>query len=546
MKNFTKAFSLLLMFCATSAVAQQYQVTHDLSGDDYGNRMLVVGSDVSIVGATSATGAGSYDLMVTGLNSSGSYNGGGQIGGTGIETARAVAAFTDGSTAIAGASNSLAPALGLDDMMVLKLDNTGQPAFYTVLGTDSVDRTFAVKQGNAGTIIVMGQNGRSIGSTKSDGLAVKLDATTGTVLWSKKIGFQFSNEVIYDIMPINGVGYAAIGYSGVSVIGANDNLFFLLNEDGTKNSTFVFGGPGDDDARSVVENGSGKIYVAGNSRGIGQGGGDAFLARFDVSGFPTIVLDWYKTYGATGEESLQRAVYNPANGGVVMVGTTTSFGNGNEAFALSVDNNGVLQWSRTYGGTGTGNDYFQDVALDGSGGFYGAGYSNSFGGTQNDLWLVRMDATGSSVCNNTAAVFVEATISNTVAYADFTDVALNDIVSTDVTLTVRNVATFTFNQNTPTANVLCTTIGVQEVSSSAVSVYPNPAGETLNFNFGANAANAKGLVIYNAVGAKVYETNLNSVTSIFSADISNLANGFYTVVVLMNDAQVTAKFTVTK
>ena len=102
-------------------------------------------------------------------------------------------------------------------------------------------------------------------------------------------------------MPINGVGYAAIGYSGVSVIGANDNLFFLLNEDGTKNSTFVFGGPGDDDARSVVENGSGKIYVAGNSRSIGQGGGDAFLARFDVSGFPTIVLDWYKTYGATGE-----------------------------------------------------------------------------------------------------------------------------------------------------------------------------------------------------------------------------------------------------
>ncbi|MCG3165282.1 MAG: hypothetical protein POELPBGB_01044 [Bacteroidia bacterium] len=543
-KNFTKVFSFLTFAAAVSAQAQQFQVTQDLTGDDYGNRVLVSGNSVNIVGSTNATGAGSYDMMVLDLTNEGVHQGGGQLGGTGSETARAVAGFTDGSSVVAGASNTLAPALGLDDLMVLKLDNTNGPVFYNVLGTDSLDRTFEVVEGNDGSIIAAGQTGRSIGSNKSDGLVTKLNATTGAVVWAKSIGFQFSNEVIYDLLAVDGVGYVAVGYSGVNVIGLNDNLFFLLNEDGTKNTCFVFGGPGDDDARSIMENGTGKIYIAGNSRNIGQGGGETFLARFDVSGFPVIVLDWYKTYGETGNESLQRAVYDPTSGGVLMVGTTASFGNGDEGFAIKVDANGVIQWSKVYGGTG--NDYFIDAALDGSGGFYLSGYSNSFGGTSNNLWLVRTDANGASLCNESNAVFIENTISSSVAYADFSNTALNDIVSTDVTLTARNVSTFAFGQNPPTANVLCTTIGVEEVSSNAVSVYPNPAGSSLNFNFGVNAADAKGLVIYNALGAKVYETTLSNVTSIYTADISNLASGMYTAVVFMNNSQVTAKFTVAK
>jgi hypothetical protein len=544
-KNFTKVFSFLTLAGALSANAQQFQVSQDLLGDDYGNRILVdVNGSLNIIGATSATGAGSYDMMLEGLSSAGAHQGGGQLGGTGLETARAVAGLTDGSSVIGGASNTLAPVLGLDDAMVLKLDNTGSPDFYTVFGTDSVDRIFEVDEGNDASVVAAGQYSRSIGSNKSDGLVTKLDAATGSVTWAKTIGFQFSNEVIYDLLAINGVGYVAVGYSGVNVIGANDNLFFLLNENGTKNSCFVFGGPGDDDARSIMDNGTGKIYVAGNSRNIGQGSGEAFLARFDVSAFPTIVLDWYKTYGESGSESLQRAIYDPTSGGVLMVGTTASFGNGDEGFAVKVDANGVIQWSKVYGGAA--GDYFQDAALDGSGGFYLSGYSSSFGGTQSNLWLVKTDANGASLCNESNATFIENTISNTVAYADFTNAALNDIVSTDITLTTRNSSAFAFNQNTPTANILCSTVGVQEVSSSAVSVYPNPAGETLNFNFGVNAVDAKGLVIYNTLGAKVYETTLSNVTSVFSADISNLANGMYTAVVFMNNTQVTAKFTVAK
>ena len=543
-KNFTKAVFVVLITGAVPALAQQFQVAPDVSGDDYVNKVLINGSSVTCVGGTNATGAGSYDAMLLSGDLNGTFSSQVQIGGAGSETFRAIHKFTTNTTAIAGASNSFSttPA-NIDDILVAMLGITGTPLWITVLGTDSIDRTFAIKEGNDGSVIVAGQTKQGGANAKFNGIVSKLNATTGTVIWSKSVGTEYTNEVIYDVQPI-GNGYLVLGYSGVNVIGLNDCMAVILNEDGTKSGAFIFGGPGDDDARSYVNGPSSKFFVAGNARNIGQGNGDAFLARFDVTNFPP-VLDWFKTYGGTASESFSTACPNSSNNGVILVGSTQSFGTGGDAFAISVDSDGAIVWSKVYGGTGA--DFFQNVAEDGSGGFVAAGFSNSFPGTNNDAWIVRMDANGSSLCNESTAAFVAETIANNVAYADFTHASLADIVSTDSTLTVRNISALASNNNAVTPNTLCSTVSVDENSAAdVVSVYPNPAGETLNLNFGVNAADAKGMIIYNALGAKVYETTLSNITSVFSADISNLANGFYTAIIMMNNAEVTAKFSVAK
>ncbi len=549
-KNFTKAVLGLLVAGAVPAFAQQYQVSIDVAGDEYANKVLIDGSNVTLVGATNATpSAGAYDMMIMNGGLDGTFTGSViQAGGAGNETARAVSKFVSGNATIAGASNSFSttPA-NIDDLFLITLTSGGGPAWVKVLGTDSLDRCFSVTEGNDNNVIIAGQTKQG-DVAKFNGIVAKLDAATGAVMWSKSVGTSYTNEVTYHVQKIQGVGYMVVGYSGVNVMGLNDCMAVLLNEDGTKNSAFIFGGPGDDDARVFVDGGSGSFFIAGNTRNIGQGGGDAFLARFSTVSFPTITMDWFKTYGGTQDESLASACANSSNSGVVLCGSTQSFGTGGEAFAISVDNNGVIQWSRVYGSTGS--DIFQGIAQDGSGGFVGGGYSNSFGGTANNAWVVRMDANGNSLCNNSGALFVEATIANTSAYSSQTDPSLADILSTDIVLTQRDVSSILssgVNQNPLTSNTLCTTVSVDENSAAnVVGIYPNPAGETLNFNFGVNAADAKGMVIYNALGAKVYETTLSNVTSVFSADISNLANGMYTAVVFMNNTQVTAKFTVAK
>jgi len=546
-KNLTKTILGLLIAGATPAFAQQYQTTLDAGGDEYVNKALVTTDKILLVGASNATpSSGGYELMIMDGNLNGTFNATNiEAGGAGNETARALAEFASGNVTVAGASNSYStnPA-NIDDILAVTFNDVG-PVWIEVLGTDSIDRCFSVAEGNDGNVIVAGQTKQS-DNAKFNAIVAKLDAATGAVIWSKTVGTSYTNEVAYHVQPIQGMGYMIIGYSGVNVMGLNDCMAVLLNEDGTKNAAFIFGGPGDDDARVFIDGGSGIFFIAGNAAGnVGQGNGEAFLARFNASAFPVIVMDWFKTYGGTGSESLAAACNNSSNNGVVLCGSTQSFGNGGDAFAISVDADGVIQWAKTYGGTSA--DYFQSITEDGSGGFVAAGYSASFGGVQNDAFVVRMDANGSSLCNESTAAFVETNVSSSDAYASFTDVSLADILSADVTLTIRNSSTLGMNQNAITSNTLCTTVSVEENSdANAVSIYPNPAGEILNFNFGVNVINAKALVIYNALGAKVYEASLNNAGSLFSADISKLANGIYTAVVLTNDSQVTAKFTVAK
>ena len=541
-KTFTKSILGILAVASFPAFAQQYQTTIDVTGDDYANKILIDGDNITMVGSTNATGAGGYDLLLLFGQLDGSFANTGQAGGGRNETARAIAKFSSGYTYIAGASNSFSSAPNADDLFVIGLQPTGDPAWLKVLGTDSLDRSFAITEGNDGNVIVAGQTKQGGANARFNGIITKLDATTGDVIWSKSVGTEYTNEVIYSIQAIGGDGYLLLGYTGVNVIGLNEALVVLLDEDGNKTAAFIFGGPGDDDARQYVNTASGKFFVAGNTRNVGQGAGEVFLARFDVSGqFPT--LDWFKTYGGTGNESFSSASVNSSNDGVILVGSTASFGTGGDAFAISVDAEGVVQWSKNYGGSGS--DIFQNIAEDGSGGYIAAGYSNSFGGTQNDVWVVRMDSLGNSPCNSFDAAFVEETIDNTVAYADFTDLSLDDILSTDSVLTVRDISAIAINENTLTTTTLCVTVGISDnAASSFAQIFPNPAGESLNFIF--EAISSKEVVIYNSVGAIVFQAKPGVSELNYTADLSELTNGMYAVMVSSNGQQSFSKLTVSK
>ncbi len=60
---------------------------------------------------------------------------------------------------------------------------------------------------------------------------------------------------------------------------------------------------------------------------------------------------------------------------------------------------GAIEWTRTYGGTGS--DYAQSLILTDDGGYALAGYTESYGAGDADFWLVKTDAAGSVQWNKT-------------------------------------------------------------------------------------------------------------------------------------------------
>ena len=88
------------------------------------------------------------------------------------------------------------------------------------------------------------------------------------------------------------------------------------------------------------------------------------------------------------------------DGGFVLSGYTASFGAGNyDAFLMKVNASGAILWNQTYGGTGS--DQAISFIQTSDGGYALAGMTNSSGAGNQDFWIFKTDATGNMLWNKT-------------------------------------------------------------------------------------------------------------------------------------------------
>jgi len=122
----------------------------------------------------------------------------------------------------------------------------------------------------------------------------------------------------------------------------------------------------------------------------------------------TVSLDSVKTYGGSKNDSAQ-AIKATQDGGYVILGYTLSTdGDINDKasddadfYLLKFDKTGVLQWGKTYGGTG--NDRGFDVLENANGNFVVLGYNESSDGDvsmnsgDKDYWVLKLSSTGTII-----------------------------------------------------------------------------------------------------------------------------------------------------
>jgi hypothetical protein len=217
--------------------------------------------------------------------------------------------------------------------------------------------------------------------------------------WSKTYGGAAGDTGIYFVQTNDG-GYAIAGYT--SSFGAGGRDAWLVKTDSAGNMQWykTYGTTGDDYAYSLAQTADGgyALFCYTVPGGLLVGKSDYWLIKTDAAGN----VQWNKTYGApTTSEYLAYGI-RTVDGGYAMVGYNgTSAGgvqNYSSVWLAKTDSMGNMQWDKSYG-----YPYAigWTVLQAGDGGYTVFGSTNLFGPTKSDGYIVKTDSSGSMQWNRT-------------------------------------------------------------------------------------------------------------------------------------------------
>jgi len=270
--------------------------------------------------------------------------------------------------------------------MLLTMCALAQPdtLWTQTFGTIQLDRGNCVQQTSDGGYIITGTYDYNWWSWDSYLYLLKTDAT-GNPEWEQITGGDNTYEG-FCVRETSDGGFIIAGYTGYTY--QFDVLLVKTDVYGNISWTQTFGGDGFDASYSVEQTSDGGYIIAGSTNAYGAGASDVWLIKTDASG----IEEWNQTFGGL-DPDVGESVQQTSDGGYIIAGHSASFGGGDDdAYIIKTDASGNEEWYQVYGGP-TG-DYGYDIRQTTDGGYIMAGMTTGYGDPNGDVYLIKMDASG--------------------------------------------------------------------------------------------------------------------------------------------------------
>lgn len=301
--------------------------------------------------------------------------------------------------------------VGGADIWLLKTDANGDTMWTKTYGGDY---GWSVRQTVDGGYIIAGTASRPF-MQKTDVYLIRTDSL-GDTLWTRFYGGQ-SHELCHSVIETSDSGFAFVwsimtadwqmrltkldssggwlwlqdygvgmGYSlqqtsdeGYIITGRRNDDVIIVKTDSLGYTIWTKVYGGDFDCGWSIQQIPDDGYIV-----TGDKGDDIFLMKTDIQGDSL----WTKTFGGDSSDA-GRSVGLISDGGYIIAGYTNSFGAGNsDVYLIRTDNNGDTIWTRVFGGTDSDGGWQVQQLFDGN--YIIAGYTASFGAGNYDVWLLKV------------------------------------------------------------------------------------------------------------------------------------------------------------
>jgi len=286
------------------------------------------------------------------------------------------------------------PHAGGDDAFAAKLNGSGVRQWHTFMGSSGPEYGWDIAVDGSGNVYVTGNSGATWGSPvngyaggPSEAFIAKLDGT-GALVWNTFMGASgddWGNDITVDgsgNVYVVGVSDATWGSPVNGHAGSLDAFAAKLDSSGARQWNTFMGSGGSDYGNGIVVDGSGNVYIVGESVATWgppvnphAGGDDAFAAKLDSSG----ARQW-NTFMGSSSADYGNGIVVDGSGNVYIVGESAAtwgspvngHAGASDAFVAKLNGSGALLGNTFMGSSSS--DSGSGIAIAG-GNVYVVGYS---------------------------------------------------------------------------------------------------------------------------------------------------------------------------
>ena len=284
----------------------------------------------------------------------------------------------------------------MDDILIVKLDGTsGNVIWNKKIHLRNFDRATSVVEDKDGNYVLTGFTS-SDDANKSDVFFGKVDPQ-GNVLTKKAIKITKNYDGGYSISKTADGGFIIGGEAGSS---HNEDFMMLkVDQNGNKQWWKKFSDKPDNSAYDAIEASDGNFYLVGKKRIVDRYE-DIRIIKTNSKGKKI----WDKTYGGD-KDDIGEGIIESENNTFVVVAGTFSYGKAGDVLLMKINSDGEVIWQNNYGGDKVdqlreydGNSVSgRHLTKTPNGGFLVSGESSSF--SLGGMWVFKTNNSGSLLWN---------------------------------------------------------------------------------------------------------------------------------------------------